>query len=157
MIKSLIFGFSRVILFPKDKTYTGSLNGLNKELIEKYGENYDFFDYFELNTDLLDYIDSVKSDADCYIFTTDSIQDRSEVHGKLKNLFKDIFRANEMGVEKNKRGAYQIISEKIKVKPNDIFYLDDNLENVNAALDAGIEARQFIANGDVIRTINKFF
>jgi hypothetical protein len=54
MIKAMLFDFSRVLLFPKGKDPVESLNGKYRELLEA-GE-FDFFEHFELNQELLDFI-----------------------------------------------------------------------------------------------------
>jgi len=42
MINTILSDFSLVILFPKDKTYTGKLNDLHAKLTAEQGD-YDFF------------------------------------------------------------------------------------------------------------------
>lgn len=76
MIKAIVSDFSRVLLFPKDKTYQDSLNILHKELSQK--PNYNVLDYFELNIKLLDFYKSLKDKTPVYIFSSDAIQDASE-------------------------------------------------------------------------------
>jgi len=73
MIKAIVSDFSRVLLFPKDKSYQGSLNALHKELSEK--PSYNALDFFELNVGLLDFYKSLKDRIPVYIFTSDVIQD----------------------------------------------------------------------------------
>ena len=53
MIKVILSDFARVILFPKDKSYPGRLDELQAKL-NNQSEGHNFFDYFELNQELLD-------------------------------------------------------------------------------------------------------
>ncbi len=45
MITTILSDFSRVILLPKNPLYTGTLNGLNKQLMEN-DPDYPFFYLF---------------------------------------------------------------------------------------------------------------
>jgi hypothetical protein len=162
MTRAIIFDFSRVLLFPLDPDYTGSLNDLNKDLIQGYqnqGGNYPFFDYFLINTELIEFIGSLSGETDVYIFTTDSIQDRPEVKNllTLNGKIKGIFRAKELGVLKDTPEAFKLIAEKIGAKPEELMYVDDSIDNVNAADKAGVRAFLYLNNSDVIRNISKLF
>lgn len=88
---NLLFDFSRVLLFPKDPTYTGSLNGLYKE--HKNDPDFNFFHYFELNEELLTYLDGIKDKANLYIFTSESIQDAPEIAPRVAEVFKQVYSA----------------------------------------------------------------
>lgn len=157
MTRAIIFDFSKVLLFPKDPEYSGSLNGLNAKLIEEHGEDYPFFDHFRVNDELLEFMASLNCETDVYIFTTDSIQDRSELKILLKGKIKDIFKAGDLGIAKNTGEAYQIIAQKIGAETHELIYVDDMLENVNAADSVGVRAFLYLNNSDVIRNISRLF
>jgi len=55
MPTALLSDFSRVLLRPKDKAYTGGLNALHKRLLAELRGTYSIFDHYELNEELLDF------------------------------------------------------------------------------------------------------
>lgn len=140
----MISDFSRVLLFPKDETYKGSLNSLNKELIEKYGENYAFFNYFKLNEELIEYYKSLN--LPLYIFTTDVIQDNPALKPNLEKVFRRIFRAKELNIVKTEPKAYEFLVEELGLDAKEILYIDDNKDNIQAAYKAGLVAFLFENN-----------
>ncbi|MFZ1682885.1 MAG: HAD-IA family hydrolase [Candidatus Zixiibacteriota bacterium] len=144
MIKALVSDFSRVLLFPKDKNFTGSLNEKYRELLKK--GDLDFFESFELNKELLDFYQSLTKKLDLYILTSESIQEAPELQPFLKPTFKEIFSAKKLGVSKKEPSTYKLIADKIGVKTTEILYLDDNQENIKAASASGIKAVLFINN-----------
>ena len=83
MITAIIFDFSRVLLFPKDKNYKGKLNALHRELSKK--PDYDVLENFEFNDELLSYLDKIKNKIDLYVFTTGIIQDSPKIKKSGKN------------------------------------------------------------------------
>jgi FMN phosphatase YigB (HAD superfamily) len=138
MITSILSDFSKVVLNPKDKNYTGTLNGLYRELKNK-GISFDFFDYFELNNQLLDLYIQLKSKYTVNLFTTGSIQNAPEIKERVNSVFEHIFSAEELGLDKKSTNSYKVIAEKIKTPTNQILYIDDQPENVDAAKKAGME------------------
>ena len=64
----LLFDFSRVLLFAKERGYTGLLNPLHARLM-RCNKRYGFFDYFELNEELLKFLEKIKDKFDLFIFT----------------------------------------------------------------------------------------
>ncbi len=98
MITTLLFDFSRVLLFPKNSEYQGMLNPLHAGNFTK--SDYHFFDYFELNEELLGYLEKIKDKFGLNIFTTGNIQNAPEVRERINPIFKRVFAAGEMGVSK---------------------------------------------------------
>lgn len=135
MIKAMVSDFSRVLLFPKDKNYLGSLNALHKNLSQN--PNYNALDYFELNIQLLDLYKSLKEKTPVYIFTSDVIQDAPEFHSYLQPVFNGILSAKKMNIEKNAPKAYKLVAEHLNLNPDEILYIDDATENIQAAKTAG--------------------
>jgi FMN phosphatase YigB (HAD superfamily) len=154
MKKILVSDVSLVLLFPKDKNYSGSLNQLYKENKDK--PNFDFFDYFEINTQLLDIYNEYQKDFDFYIFTSDSIQDEPVLQPYWEGLFQSIFSASKMGTHKSKPESYQLLSDAINCKPMDITYIDDNQENISAAIETGLNAFQYKSNTQVKELLETF-
>lgn len=143
MITSILSDFSKVLLFSKDGNYTGSLNGLNRSLIEEFGENYNFFDYFKLNQELLDVYQTLQEEYPIYIFTSDAIQNRPEVREVIDPIISGLYSAKDFNVSKKKSASYLLIAEKMNKTTAEILYIDDQLENIEAAQQAGMRTVQF--------------
>ncbi|NCO12565.1 MAG: hypothetical protein COZ34_02690 [Candidatus Pacebacteria bacterium CG_4_10_14_3_um_filter_34_15] len=137
MINTILSDFSHVILFPKDKIYTGKLNALNDILLNKYGD-YDFFNYFEFNQPLLDFYKSLKEKYSINIFTSGTVQNNLSVRKIIDQIFDNIYTAKDYGVNKTDSTAYELIAKKLNRKTNDIFFVDDQKENLQAAEEAGM-------------------
>ncbi len=137
MIKAIVSDFSRVILFPKDSSYEGSLNSLHKEKSQL--SSYNPLDHFELNTELLDFYRSQKEKVNLYIFTTDSIQDAPEFKPFLEPIFTKIFSALKMDMSKKDPESYRLIAKDLGLDPSEIIYIDDALENIEAAKISGFK------------------
>src|SRR3989338_6763761 len=90
MIKAIVSDFSRVVLLPLNHQYTGGLNALYRDL--KRQEQLDFWKYFQLNRDLLEWYQTISERVDIYLFTAEYIQEDPAVQHEL-TLFKEIFSA----------------------------------------------------------------
>jgi HAD superfamily hydrolase (TIGR01509 family) len=136
MFKAVVSDFSRVLLFPKDKNYSGSLNALHKELSQQ--EGYNPLDHFELNTQLLDLYKSLKEKTPIYIFTSDAIQDAPEFKQYLDPVFAGILSDKKMNTDKKIPEAYKLFAAQLQLSPDEILYIDDANENIEAAKTAGL-------------------
>lgn len=151
MIKVLLLDFSRVLLHPTDKTYTGSLNNLHRELKDK--ESYYLFNYFELNEELLKYLKTLKGKYELCIFTTDIIQNDPLIREKIDPLFSKIYSANELGISKKDPESYRYIAKDLGKKPDEIFFTDDTPGNIESAKDAGLHTYLYTSNDKLISTL----
>ncbi len=149
MTKALITDFSRVLLFPKDKSYSGSLNDLHRKLSSQL--NYKLFNHFELNDELLDYYKSLTEKLDLYVFTSESIQDAPELQPLIKPIFREIFSAMKMNINKKDEIAYKKLVAIVNLEPNEVVYIDDNEANIEAARKAGLQTTLFKDN-DQLKT-----
>lgn len=138
MIKAILSDFARVILFPKDKSYHGRLDELQAELNKK-SESHNFFDYFELNQELLDYFKSLKEKVSVNIFTSADTYKIPEVHQLLTPVFDSFFYSVELGVKKTDPVTYQMLAQKLNVKPEEVVFIDDEDKNIEAARQAGLK------------------
>lgn len=136
MRKAYLFDLSRTILFPKDKSYQGELNARHKEL--SLDKDYNFSDHFELDEELLNYLNSIKDRCESYIFTSGSIQNAPEIKSRLEQVFKKIFSAEEIGFKKTDPKAYEYILEQIGRRPYEVLFIDDSRANIEAAQQAGL-------------------
>ena len=152
MIKVLLFDFARVLLFPKDENYSGKLNDLYKTVKDE--KHFNFEDVFYFNEELLDYLRTVKDKYKLVMFTSETIQDDLAVVEKLDGIFENIFSAKEMGFTKTDPEAYRFIVSNLQCNPNEILFIDDNVENVNSAKITGMKTYLFTDNVCLIKTIN---
>lgn len=154
MIKAIISDFSRTLLFPKDKTYEGSLNQLYKELKEKDG--FKFFDYFEWNQLLEEFYEKLllEKKIDVYIFTTEKIQEDPEVYPYTQRIFSDVFTVEDTNnLTKDNSEAYELLTDKLELRPEEILFIDDSENNLTAARSAGLNVIQY---KNLPRLINDF-
>lgn len=137
MITTILSDFSNVILFAKEKKYSGTLNNLNKDLTEK-SANYNFYDYFEFNEELLSLYRKLKNKYSINLFTKGTIQNLPEVKEKLGNLFDSIFSSLDLNINKNDPSSYSLIARKLGKNPSEILFIDDMIKNIEAAKKAGL-------------------
>lgn len=153
MINTLLFDFSRVLLFPKDKDHIGDLNPLHAELRKNPG--YRFLDYFELNTDLMRFLKGIKSKYQLYIFTSGSIQDAPEIQPELRGVFAKIYSAEKIRHSKRDPASYEFIANDLHKRPDEILFIDDTAANIEAANAAGLETLIFTSTQDAISKIRQ--
>lgn len=153
MIKAIVSDFSKVLLFPKDQNYSGSLNALHKELYQEL--DYNPLNHFELNLGLLEYYKSLQTQFDLFIFTTDAIQDAPEFQSYLKPVFTEILSAKKMNTDKKTPEAYTLVASHLKLNPAEVLYIDDATENIQAAKTAGMNAILYIDLISLVAQANK--
>jgi FMN phosphatase YigB (HAD superfamily) len=153
MINTLLFDFSRVLLFAKDKSYKDDLNPLNTKLLAE-NSNYDFMSYFELNMELLDFIETITDKFELHIFTSGLIQNNMAVKPILQRIFKSVVSAEEVGVSKKNVDGYKDVLKIINKQPNEVLFIDDSKTNIETAQVAGLEVFQFENNSELIKHIN---
>lgn len=154
MIKTIIFDFSRVLLFAKNKGYKEDLNPLHKKLLEQ-NQNYNFFDFFELNEKLLEFLEAIRDKFELYIFTSGSIQNAKEIKSRLDEVFKDVFSAEELNLSKKDPQAYIVLTKKLDKNPKEVIFIDDSQTNIEAASQAGLNVFQYSDNESLIKEINQ--
>lgn len=148
MIKALIFDLSRTLIFPKDRAYQGELNSLYRKLVQD--PKFDFLANFELNEELFLYLTKLKEKYKMYLFTSGTLQRAPEIKNKIDALFEKVFSAEQMMVKKNEYGSYKKVAQLLGLSPNNILFVDDLSDNINAAKFAGFDAFQFKDNKSVI-------
>jgi FMN phosphatase YigB (HAD superfamily) len=144
MITTLIFDFSRVLLFPIEQTYQGSLNNLHKEL--RVSKSYSLFNSFQLNQELLSYLDKIRTKYDLYIFTTGSIQNEPQLKQILDRFFKGVFSVEQLKSPKDSVETYLKLLKEINKKSSEVLFIDDTLENIKIAELAGIQTILYTNN-----------
>ena len=154
MIKALLFDFSRVVLNPKEQSYTGSLNELYTKLSQN--EPFDSRDYFTFNQELLDFVEQLKGKYQLYLFTTGKIQEDRHLISVIESIWKRIFTKGSIGFAKNDEKAYFAIAKKLSLHPQEILFIDDSEENVAAAKKAGVRTILFISTKQTINDLRAF-
>jgi HAD superfamily hydrolase (TIGR01549 family) len=154
MIKAVIFDFSNVLFFYRESNFQGSINGKHQEL--KKNSLYNIFDHFELNQELLDFANTIKSKCDLYIFTTGTVQQEPKILETINPIFKRIFTVEEIGFYKEDPLAFKEICRLINIPSKNILFIDDTLENIEAAKNAGLNAIPYLSNDQILQEIKKY-
>jgi FMN phosphatase YigB (HAD superfamily) len=141
MVKALLFDLARTLLFPKDKTYQGGLNDMYKKVAATPG--FKFFDYFDVNRELLHYIDQARNLRPVYVFTTETIQNDPALNDLLTQYFKKVYSAMEMGVSKKDPETYKRVAGEMGFDITEILFIDDSLPNIEAAKNSGMPTLQY--------------
>lgn len=139
-ITTLVSDFSRVILFPRNQHYRGTLSSLYRQESQK--EDFKFHHHFTFNYDYLDFLQTTKLN-EMYILTANTLVDVPEIQMVVSPLFRDIFKAQDFKYSKKQPQLYRQILEQTHTKPSQAIFVDDTLKNVKAALHAGLQATHF--------------
>ncbi|MBI2552813.1 HAD-IA family hydrolase [Candidatus Uhrbacteria bacterium] len=151
MLKAFVSDFSRVLLSPKDDSYTEGLNALHKKL--SAGGDYDFWSYFRLNQDLLAFFKTIGEHIDVYMFTTEYIQEHPALQPELSGVFRRVFSGARLGLKKNDAQSYRFIAKEIALKAGEILYMDDKQANLDAAKEAGMVVIHYQTNAQAKKDI----
>lgn len=156
--RAVIIDFSRVLLFPNDRNYTGSLNDLHKQLaISDAGYNYNFFNYFNLNEELLTFLANINRNTNSvYLFTSDSVQEHPAIADKVNAAVNTVFSARKLGIDKSDPRAFQKLTRLLKISPGQILYIDDQKISIRAARLAKLRTLLYENNSETAKTIEAF-
>jgi FMN phosphatase YigB (HAD superfamily) len=146
MIKAILTDFSRVIIFANADV--PSLNRHHRELKET--DNYRFFDYFFLNYSLLQRLEQISHTIPVYIATTGALHELAEVKSHL-GMIKQAF----TGLAKSDPGTYTDIARQLKLKPEEILYIDDSATPVASAKAAGLVAVRYTDNASLFAELDR--
>lgn len=146
--QAIVFDFSRVILFPKDDAYRGGLNSLHRTLTEQ-NPGYPFFEHFRLNAELLVYLRQLKSVL-LYIFTSGNIQEVPAVQSGLGEIFRAVYSAERLGVNKSDPASYLTVCQAIGIEPHQVLIVDDSRDNLGAANRAGLQTHLYTDNHELM-------
>lgn len=147
----VIFDLSRVIIFPRDKTYIGRLNPMHDELCQD--PDYNFFKHFELNEPLLQLLESLKGKYHFYLYTTGHIQEVPEVKSRLEPIFEKMYSVENMPIAKDSAESYRYIARGLQRAPEDILYIDDTLSNIEMAQKAGLNVLVYQNNDQLFKDL----
>ncbi len=152
-MKAIISDFSKVLLFRKADPRRGKLNDYHQELLQN--GNYSFWDYFYLNQKLLDFYKQVGRKINLYIFTSGYVQEYPPLAKKIKPIFKEIFSAVRLGLNKSDPEAYKVLLKLINLQPKEVVFIDDSNKNIQAAKIAGLNTVLFTSTDDAVKRLKK--
>ena len=155
MIKAIISDFSRVLLFLKEENPLIKLNDFHEKKLES--GDYDFWQYFRLNEELLEFYRQLSEEIDLYIFTTRYIQEYPPLKEKLVKVFANIISAHQLGLKKDNPTAFQYLIKKTGFPPEQILYIDDKPANLKAAKGVGLNTFQYRNNQETITFLKEVF
>lgn len=141
-INTLVFDFSRVLLFPTQLTYQGELNALHHKLSSK--PDYVLNKHFYLNTQLLEYLQTL-TEYPKHIYTSGHIQELPELQIHLSPIFTSTYTSSDIG-PKNSPESYLHLIKLLDHPPNRVLFIDDSSDNIDAAKIAGLNTHLFITN-----------
>ena len=145
--QAILLYFSRVILFPRDENYHGSLNSLHRNQSAQ-DPSYSFLEHFRLNNELLDSLKAIKN-VPLYIFTSGYVQEAPVIQASLRAVFKGIYSAERLGVDKSDPSAYEKICQIIEFAPKDVLFIDDQQSNLEAAGKAELRTHHYSDNDEL--------
>ena len=71
------------------------------------------------------------------------------------DLFDPVLLSYEIGYEKPQREAYTFLLEQLQLSASEVIFIDDQIENINAAKALGIDAIHFISPRKLAEDLNK--
>ena len=147
----ILMDLGKVLLYSKEEL-SGKMNPRHKDLLDKEGDNYPFYDYFGVNDKLLQLLASLKDKLRIYMLTEGTIQNHPPLRERLETAFDfdNIFSAGTLGLDKKKPVAYEHVVQKLGVEPSDIVFIDDSLDNLDAASQVGLQVIQSKSEDQVI-------
>ena len=78
----------------------------------------------------------------------------SRAHEVALAPIKEIFVSSYIGLRKPNVSAYHYVCEQMGTAPDDVLFLDDNKENIDGALAAGLDARLVRSEAEVVAQLN---
>jgi FMN phosphatase YigB (HAD superfamily) len=142
MIKAIVFDFYKVFVDNDEGSYIG---GLSDKVV--------VLEHFALNEGLLEFAKKLSQRYQLFIFTTGFIHNEIEIHHKISKIFTYAYNINEIGHTKNEPEAYTTLASLMNIKPEEIVFIDDSQENVDAAKKAGCTAIRFQTNEQIINDL----
>ncbi len=152
----LLVDLGKVLLFSKEKL-PGKMNPRHKELLEESGDDYPFFDYFDINEELLGLLASLKDKYRIHMITEGVIQSHPQLREKLESAFdyENIISTGGLDLDKKKPRAYRYVVKRLEINPGKILFIDDSSDNINAASKVGLQVIQYTSKDQAISDLKK--
>ena len=92
--------------------------------------------------ELIQYVRGLKKDLTLVILTNCDEESKLQILEELEedHPFDHIISSSDLGIAKPNPDVYRTILERLEVKPKQVLYFDDSVDNVYAAEDIGIQA-----------------
>ncbi len=145
-MRKIVFDFSRVILFPKDAVYQGSLNKLYKEISIQTG--FSFSDNYYLNQELLDYLETLKEKVEMIVFTSGVLHEHPEVSPKI-SMFNLFIKSGDYNLDKANPESFYQLAKILGTPEKELVFIDDSEKNIVAAKKAGLQTHHYVNNPDL--------
>lgn len=137
MIKAIVCDFFQVILLPKNEV-SSTLQD-TQSVFGNYIFNHQLTDFLQLQ--------NVKK----VIFSNSgSLLEMPLIKPKLSANFNYIYSAKNLQTSKSLPAGYMLLAKKLKLKPEQIVFIDDRYENVQAARQTEMHTIQFFNNAETI-------
>lgn len=129
MIRVVLSDFSYVLANPKD-------NG------------------WEINQQLLVYYQKLqKNQISINIYTASQVCELPEIKAKLTPVVSQIFSSKQLNLTKTEPKSYYRLAKKLNHLPEEIVFVDDQLVNVEAAREAGMQIVYFTTTQEAVKKL----
>ncbi len=114
-------------------------NLTSEELVKEWKDLYKR-EAKEIDPEVLDLIEKLKRNYKVYLMTnTIDVHDNFNSKRGIYEKFNKVFKSFEEGWVKPEKNAYLSVLERIKANPRDCLFIDDLEENVQRAIEVGME------------------
>lgn len=153
----IVVDLGKVLLFSTEEGFKGKLNPRHKQLMKELGNDYDFFDYFGLNEELLSLLSELKEQYPIHMITEGTIQNFPLLKEKLETAFDfaNIHSTGNLELDKKTPDAYTKILDELGLNPSDVLFVDDSAENIRAAREAGLQTIHFTSEEQAVQSLKK--
>jgi len=116
----------------------------------------DFWGGDALDTGLVDYLRSLRPEYQTALLSNawDDLRQILSNHLNILDAFDEVIISAEVGVAKPDPRIYQIALERLKVEPQEAVFVDDFVENIEAARQLGFHAIHFRDPDQTLQEIN---
>lgn len=160
---SEFYGVLKKNNFTKRTKEQGSMFSLFKALFKKYDVEISeekfwdtWFDNFEVKQNVLDLALSVKKQGKKIGILSDNFVERAEYFRENLDWIKEfdqVLFSSDFGVTKRDPKFFDILVEKLGLKPGEIFFTDDDENNVEVAKNVGINALKYTNLDEIIKEL----
>ncbi len=107
-----------------------------------------------LNQELLTFLRPLKDRYQLCVYTNSfDLLNTPSCHSALSSLFHKIFFARQLNWPKSQPESYLKIAKELKVKPNEMAFIDDASYNVTAAEQAGLTGMYYQSNHELFEQV----
>ncbi len=131
------------------------INGLKRnidELCDFYKECYKRNQ--KINEKVVELIKQLKKRFKIVCLTdTNNLHFKSHEEQGILDLFDEKFGSHELGMRKKDKQTFKIVLDKLRVKPNEVLFVDDKIVNIESARSARINVIHFVENSQFEKEI----